>query len=42
MVYAPKEVSKVDDFMAKNGLLKIDYSIDTNGVKTIYSSRDGV
>tara|TARA_Y100000310_G_scaffold163309_1_gene163157 strand:- start:8054 stop:9025 length:972 start_codon:yes stop_codon:yes gene_type:complete len=36
MVYVPKEFEKVDNYMYENKMMKIDYSIDVGGVKTIY------
>ena len=36
MVYVPEEFEKVDEYMRESGMVKIDYSLDAGGVKTIY------
>ena len=39
MVYVPEKFEKVDDYMYENGMMKIDYSLDIEGVKTLYKGK---
>ena len=39
MVYVPEKFESVDRHMASNGMTKVNYSVDTKGVKTLYQAR---
>ena len=40
MLYVPKEVEKVDHYMLQRGMPRIDYSLDRDGVKTLYKEEN--
>ena len=40
MVYVPEKLEKVDEHMQNCGMAKVDYSIDMDGVKTLYKENN--